>query len=367
MPVSPNKMPPMRAARIALASACLLAAGVLAGCGGGADSSGSTAAGTITAESRPAPPASAFPATEGRSLGEVINATDTHSELIVSPAAQVFYPGPNRYPFGIYEHNGPQDSEDEVAIYMAKVPRPKPGRSKPGSKGKVADAETRALDQPAIGPFPAQIESLAAKPQFQGKTTTEDPNATAVVYSTEINFPSAGKWRMAAVIKEGDETTAALMQSAEVGAFTEVPRVGQRAPRISTPTAQDVGGDLSKITTRIPPDDMNRVDYSEALGKEPILLLFATPQFCQSRVCGPVVDGAQQVERETAGKAAFIHMEIYNHNDPNAGVRPQVRAFNLPSEPWLFAINREGVISSTVEGAFGTKLMGEVVNKVVSE
>ena len=88
---------------------------------------------------------------------------------------------------------------------------------------------------------------------------------------------------------------------------------------------------------------MNKVDYAEALGKEPILLLFATPQFCQSRVCGPVVDVAEQAKQEYGDKAAFIHMEIYNDNDPDEGVRPQVRAFHLPSEPWLFAINREGV------------------------
>ena len=66
------------------------------------------------------------------------------------------------------------------------------------------------------------------------------------------------------------------------------------------------------------------------LGKEPIVLLFATPQFCQSRVCGPVVDVAEQVKQEYGDKAAFIHMEIYNDNDPSKGVRPQVRAFHLP-------------------------------------
>jgi hypothetical protein len=361
-------MPPMRAARIALASACLLAAAVLvAGCGGSGPTD-STAGGGETAPSRPAPPKSAFPATEGRSLGEVIETADSHSELLIAPAAQVFYPGPNRYPFGVFQHNAPQIDGAEVAIYMAKVPEPKPGASaKPGSKGKVAKAETKALDQPAIGPFPAKIESLATRPAFRGRTTVEDPDASLVVYSTQIDFPSAGDWRMAAVIREGDETNATLMQSAEVGEYTKVPRVGETAPQIDTPTTQDVGGDLSKITTRIPPDDMNQVNYAEVLGKEPILLLFATPQFCQSRVCGPVVDVAEQIEQETGDKAAFIHMEIYNHNDPDAGVRPQVRAFNLPSEPWLYAINREGVISSAVEGPFGTKLMREVVNRVVSE
>ncbi len=60
-------------------------------------------------------------------------------------------------------------------------------------------------------------------------------------------------------------------------------------------------------------------------------------------------------------------MEIYNNNDPNDGVRPQVRAFHLPTEPWLFAINREGVVSATVEGAFGLELMDETVNRVVGE
>ena len=62
------------------------------------------------------------------------------------------------------------------------------------------------------------------------------------------------------------------------------------------------------------------------------MLLFATPQFCQSRVCGPVVDVAEQAKEEYGDKAAFIHMEIYKDNDPQA-VRSQVRAFHLSSEP----------------------------------
>ena len=67
---------------------------------------------------------------------------------------------------------------------------------------------------------------------------------------------------------------------------------------------------------------MNKVDYFDVLGKNPIVLLFATPQFCQSRVCGPVVDVAEQVNEEYGDEAEFIHMEIYNDNDPGKGVRP---------------------------------------------
>jgi len=151
-----------------------------------------------------------------------------------------------------------------------------------------------------------------------------------------------------------------------VGEFKRVPKPGQKAPVIHTPTAQDVGGDLSKITTRTPPDSQNKVDYADALGKEPIVLLFASPQFCQSRVCGPVVDVAEQAKHEHGDKAAFIHMEIYNDNDPGKKVRPQVRAFHLPTEPWLFAIDRHGVIRDTVEGGFGLKLMNQAVEKAIA-
>ena len=132
---------------------------------------------------------------------------------------------------------------------------------------------------------------------------------------------------------------------------------------IQTPIAKG-GGNLAELSTRVPPDTQNRVDYADALGKEPIVLLFATPQFCQSRVCGPVVDVTEQVKQEYGGKAAFIHMEIYNDNDPGKGVRPQVRAFNLPSEPWLFTVDGRGVISSAIEGAFGPELLTEAVKKV---
>jgi hypothetical protein len=59
-------------------------------------------------------------------------------------------------------------------------------------------------------------------------------------------------------------------------------------------------------------------------------------------------------------------MEIYNGNDPENGVRPQVRAFRLPSEPYLFAIDRKGIIRKAVEGAFGLKVMREAVDEATA-
>ena len=355
------------APRLVPALACLLAAGALiAGCGGDSGGEDSTSGGFETVESRSAPPKSAFPSPEGRTLREVVKAADGPSELVVTPAAVVFYPGQNRYPFGVSDRDSGPVSDAEVALYYAKVPQPKPGaKSKSGNRGPVAKAEAQALDQPAVGPFPASTESLAVKPAFRSKTTSEDPEVAHVVYSTQLDLP-AGAWRIAAILREDGELKGALLPSAVVGEFKKIPQVGQKAPRIHTPTTQDAGGDPSKVTTRIPPDTQNKVDFAKALGKEPIVLLFATPEFCQSRVCGPVVDVAEQAKQEYGDKAAFIHMEIYNDNDPAQGVRPQVRAFHLPSEPYLFTIDRSGIVRGAVEGAFGLKLMQEAVDKAIA-
>jgi hypothetical protein len=354
----------MRAAAPRLALACLLAlAAILAGCGGDSGSGDSTS-GSASAESRPAPPKSAFPSPEGRSLREVLKAADGPAELAVSPAALVFYEGENRFPFGVFERDLTPIAGAEVALYFARTPTPEPGAgSKAGSKGPTAQAQAQALDEPAVGPYPAAIESLATEPAFRAKTTSDDPSAATVVYTTRIDFPKAGEWRIAALIKEEGEIKGTLLSSVVVDEFGGVPQPGEKAPLIHTPTAEDAGGDLAQVTTRIPPDTQNQVDYADVLGREPIVLLFATPQFCQSRVCGPVVDVAEQVKQEYGDEAAFIHMEIFNDNDPGKGVRPQVRAFNLPSEPWLFTIDRRGRVAAAVEGAFGVELLTQAVKK----
>ena len=361
-------MPPMRAPRLAPALLALLATGaLLGGCGGDSETGESTASGGETAPSRPAPPKSEFPSVENRTLRQVLKAADGPAEAKITPSAEVFYPGVNRYPFGVADRDEGASTDAEVALYFARAPAPGPkAKSKSGNRGPTAKAQQQALDQPAVGPFPASIESLATKPAFRADTTIEDPDAAQVVYSTELNLPSAGEWRIAAIIREDGELRGTPVGTAVVGEFKRIPRPGQRAPGIHTPTAQDVGGELSKITTRIPPDSQNKVDYAEALGKEPIVLLFATPEFCQSRVCGPVVDVAEQAKQEYGDKAAFIHMEIYNDNDPAKRVRPQVRAFHLPSEPYLFTIDRSGTVRAAVEGPFGLKLMHEAVDKAIA-
>ena len=94
------------------------------------------------------------------------------------------------------------------------------------------------------------------------------------------------------------------------------------------------------------------------------MLLFATPALCQSRTCGPVVDIAEQVRAENGKGVTFIQQEIYQDNDANKPVRPQVATWRLPTEPWAFVIDRQGKVTARFEGVFSTGELARAVAKV---
>jgi hypothetical protein len=141
--------------------------------------------------------------------------------------------------------------------------------------------------------------------------------------------------------------------------------VGERPPRIHTPTVDSVGGDIGSIDTRSPHSSMHDDDFADVLGKKPVVLLFATPALCQSRVCGPVVDEAEEAKAKFGDQVAFIHMEVYKNNNASDGLRPQLKAFGLPTEPWLFVIDRKGRVSTRIEGAFGISELDAAIEKVI--
>ncbi|HEY3492662.1 MAG TPA: thioredoxin family protein [Solirubrobacterales bacterium] len=319
--------------RIAPLLGCVVAIGLggilLAGCGSSGDG-----------ESRPAPAASEFPPAKGRSLAEIAQLPE--AKLVVAPAGQVVDVGVNRLAFGVFTLGKEQVDDADIALYFAAGP-----------------------DAPAQGPFPARVESLKTPAAFRAKTTADDPSAATSVYVVpRFKVEQRGELAMLAVVRRDGKLEATRPPSLVVGKYEDIPDVGEMAPRIHTPTADEVR-DISEIDTRIPPDSMHDVDFADALGKKPILLVFATPQLCQSRVCGPVVDIEEEVKSRIGDKADFIHMEVYKDNEIPKGVRPQLRAFNLETEPWAFVIDSNGRITARFEGAFGAEELTQALEAAI--
>ena len=288
----------------------------------------------------PAPATADFPKPEGRSLEQMLTANEPTDEYVVSPSGGVLTPDSKRFGFGVFTVGGEQVTDADVAIYAQPV-----------------DAKK------ALGPFPAKIESLATDPEFRAREAAGSELESQVVYVTEIPFDQEGEWRFAAMIRTGSEVVWTRIPSLVSKPYKEIPAEGEPAPEVHTPTAQEVGSDLASIDTRVPPSSMHEDDLADVLGREPVVLLFATPALCQTRVCGPVVDVAEQVKAEAGDDAAFIHMEIYEDNRPPK-LRPQVERYGLPTEPWLFVIGRDGEVSTRIEGAFSVAELERAVREV---
>jgi hypothetical protein len=324
-------------------SLCLAAAlaGTLAlsisGCGGNGDDEAT----------RPPPVAKSadFPRARGLTLAALKREVGAEGP-VVAPAVSQLEPGTNRFGFGLFDRARAQIADAPVALYVA-----------------------RAGGGEARGPFPARYESLATKPQFRSRGVDEDPDSAQSVYVSDLRFRRPGTYELLAVVRLDDRLVAATPAGPplKVVADSPVPEVGERPPRIHTPTKADVGGAIEEIDTRIPPGTMHDADLAEVVGKKPVVLLFATPALCQSRVCGPVVDIAEEVKAEVGDRAEFIHMEIYNENELEKGFRPQVQDWKLPTEPWLFTIDRDGKVAAAIEGAFSARELKQAIESATDE
>ncbi|HZG48655.1 MAG TPA: hypothetical protein VEY90_03960 [Thermoleophilaceae bacterium] len=322
--------------RRALIAAALLACALVAGCDGG-DDEGS--------ENPPPPVAKPeqFPKASGKTLADLRKGLGRGGPVL-APSVSALTTGKNRFAFGLFTRERGQIADASVAVYVAE-----------------------ARGGGAKGPYVARWESLEVRPQFQSRQTAGDPNAAKSVYVAEVPFEAPGSYEVLGLAKLDDRLVAATSASAAFpvvkASEDPIPAPGDRAPRIHTPTEADVGGDLAAIDTRLPPSSMHESDFADVVGKEPVALLFATPQLCQSRVCGPVVDIAEQVKADRGDDLEFIHMEVFRDNQVEKGVRPQLAAWNLQTEPWLFTVDAGGRVAARLEGAFSERELVEAIEK----
>jgi hypothetical protein len=315
----------------------LLAAALASGCGGG------------NHDDRPPPqpeptaqPAD-FPSANGKSFNDLASMAEGQGPIL-APSVSLLHKGRNRFGFALFDTARKQITGAEVAIYTA-----------------------RADGSGVRGPYVARSESLAVKPQFQSQTVAQDSNAAKSVYVADVPFKRNGKQAVVAIARLDGRllVTNGFSVNVTPAGRGGPPGDGEKAISVHTQTLTDVGGDAAALDTRRPfAKDLLQTDLADVLGKQPVVITFATPLLCASRVCGPVVDIVEQVKATAPKGVAFIHQEIYKDNKVASGVRSQVAAWKLPSEPWTFVINRSGKITSRFEGAFSVGELQRAVGKV---
>ena len=173
------------------------------------------------------------------------------------------------------------------------------------------------------------------------------------LYVAHLSFDHAGQWiaEITAQRPDGEHGVMRLPFTVTVNAV--VPAPGQPAPLSHNPTARDVS-DVSTIDSGQPPDDMHQLSVAEAIAQHrPTLVGFATPAFCTSQTCGPLIHALQSLEPAYRSRLTFIHIEIWRDFKPDPSKRqltPQLLEWRLQTDPWVFLIDSKGVIRTRFEG-----------------
>lgn len=253
--------------------------------------------------------------------------------MAITAGASDFEPGVVRFPFLVLRSDARPVERPTAQVWVAT------------SRNATPFDETTAHLEPIGVPG-------TSPPAFGGVTK---------IYVAHVRIPRPGRYWLVA------QPTGAPIQAVavfDVHTRSAVPTVGDQAPRSATPTLATAKP--TALTTRRPPD-LGLLRYSVAgslAAHKPFVVTFATPAFCTSRTCGPVVDVVDAVRRRFAGRGVrFIHVEVYRDNDPAKGYNRWMRQWGLTTEPWTFLVGRDGRIKARFEGSVSVAELAAAVRR----
>jgi len=268
----------------------------------------------------------------------------TTSELVV---------GQNRFAFGLLKANKLlEGAEVTLRVYAVE-----------GSEARLA-AELNAPYQ-TVGKVKQQRSihrhADGAEHVHNGES------AIRGLYVTQIGFARAGNWGIEILVHQKDGSHEVARTAVTVLDNPHTPAVGSPAPRSHNLIASDVR-DLRQIDTSARPDPrLHQVRIGDAIKqRKPQLIVFATPQFCTSRMCGPVVDIVRTLLPAYGKRVAFTHHEIWQ-DFAEKKVFPTVEEWRLITEPWIFVVDGRGIIRAKFEGLVTARELEGALQQALKE
>jgi len=170
------------------------------------------------------------------------------------------------------------------------------------------------------------------------------------IYVAQLTLERPGPWGLEIVVRQANGAVEAARLSVDALPVPRSPMPGTPAPRSRNLIASDVS-DLSQIDSSEPPDArLHQTRIADAIREgRPQVIVFATPKYCTSRVCGPVLDVVRTLIPAYGRRVAFVHQEIWQPGGMDK-LAPTVEEWNLRSEPWTFVVGGDGVIRARFEG-----------------
>ncbi len=182
----------------------------------------------------------------------------------------------------------------------------------------------------------------------------EDPAVS--VYAGLVNFPVGGAWGAKFRLSNGTENIEPFLLTFLVQDESLISSSGSSIPESEQQIVSDLVP-IEKLSSATPPNPgMHNITIADALsGSQPIVISFITPAFCQSKLCGPVLEEAVNPNFLRYGElVTFIHIEPYDIATLESGAGFQLvdimTDWNLKTEPWVFVIGSGGTVIVGLEG-----------------
>src|SRR5215468_301351 len=259
--------------------------------------------------------------------GEALQVLITTAELVV---------GQNRFAFGLLkEHQLLEDAHAVVRVYAL--------------EGQQGHLQTEVPASYARLEVVEQGNRVHVHPDGTRHVHHEETDMRGI-YVAQVPFEWPGPWGLEVLATQGNGSMQVLRFTVHVLAVPYTPALGTPAPRSHNLIASDVT-DLRHIDTSDPPDPrLHQVRIADAIAQgKPQVIVFATPKFCTSRVCGPVVDVVRLLLPTYGDRVVFAHQEIWQ-DFATQRVAPTVEEWRLHSEPWIFVVDGKGIIRAKFEG-----------------
>ena len=197
------------------------------------------------------------------------------------------------------------------------------------------------------------------------------------VYVIDLDLPTAGDYGVELTTTPAGGSAETIRTTMEVQPSTSVISVGDKAPASDTPTLDDVGGDISKISTDPNPDPaFYTTSIADAVAAhKPFVVAFATPKFCVSKQCGPTLDRIKPIAARHPG-VTVINVEPYQLQYADGGLQPILDAsgnltptkatddWHLPSEPWVFVVDNNGIVTNSFMLIFSDEELDKAMTTV---
>ena len=130
--------------------------------------------------------------------------------------------------------------------------------------------------------------------------------------------------------------------------------VGAPAPPVHQAVLGDPGVSIAMIDSGVPPDDWHTMTVAQGVAEHrPMVLYFGDPAYCPTKTCGPTRQILQQLCTQYCSRMVFEHIETYypaGPPGPTAHVNPAFDAFGLQTDPWVYMVNANGIVSDRFEG-----------------